>query len=226
MNRRELVQELNRLAEPAYRDFSASLIPGVKGILGVRLPALRDIARRLVRENGTGFRQILRPGAFEEDMIHGMALGCLRIPFGELLPMVDGFIPIVTNWSVCDSSACGLKSFRKAPAPAMEFLAGCLESPSEFRARFGAVMLLDHFVDDGHVDQVLDLLKTATCPGFYCRMAVAWAYSVACVKYPKRTIQAMRASDLPRQTLEMAVRKVAESRRATPDVVAAARKLL
>ncbi len=43
---------LNRmlaLAEPAYRDFSASLLPGVGNLLGVRLPHLRRLAREILR---------------------------------------------------------------------------------------------------------------------------------------------------------------------------------
>jgi len=43
---------LNRmlaLAEPAYRDFSASLLPGVGNLLGVRLPHLRRMAREILR---------------------------------------------------------------------------------------------------------------------------------------------------------------------------------
>ena len=46
MNIRE---RLLALGEPAYRDFSASLLPGVEHIIGVRLPALRRLAREIVR---------------------------------------------------------------------------------------------------------------------------------------------------------------------------------
>ena len=45
-------RELEGLADPAYRDFQAKLVPTVDParILGVRTPALRDYARRLARE--------------------------------------------------------------------------------------------------------------------------------------------------------------------------------
>ena len=47
----DIKEQLSLLAEPAYRDFSSSLLPGTEHILGVRLPALRKIARKLAKEN-------------------------------------------------------------------------------------------------------------------------------------------------------------------------------
>ena len=41
--------ELLSLAEPDYQKFSASLLPGVDNILGVRIPKLRIIAKKYFR---------------------------------------------------------------------------------------------------------------------------------------------------------------------------------
>ena len=40
-------RQLQGMAEPGYAAFSASLIPGVQAMLGVRLPRLRALAARL-----------------------------------------------------------------------------------------------------------------------------------------------------------------------------------
>ena len=40
-----LREELLALADPRYREFTASLIPGVGELLGIRIPLLRKIAR-------------------------------------------------------------------------------------------------------------------------------------------------------------------------------------
>ena len=49
---RSLRAELEKLAEPDYQKFSAHLLPPDEQVLGVRLPALRKIARRLAAEEG------------------------------------------------------------------------------------------------------------------------------------------------------------------------------
>ena len=46
----EMRQEIERLAEKDYKTFSASLVPGVEHMLGVRLPQLRQ-RQRLHAEN-------------------------------------------------------------------------------------------------------------------------------------------------------------------------------
>lgn len=44
-----LRDKLLELAEPAYRDFITPLMPGVKHVIGIRLPLLRRFAREIVR---------------------------------------------------------------------------------------------------------------------------------------------------------------------------------
>lgn len=43
----EFRQEIEQLAENDYKKFSASLLPGVDKVLGVRLPQLRKLASRI-----------------------------------------------------------------------------------------------------------------------------------------------------------------------------------
>ena len=47
----ELTRLLISMAEPDYRKFSASLLPGTRNILGVRLPQLRRLAKQLARKD-------------------------------------------------------------------------------------------------------------------------------------------------------------------------------
>ena len=47
MNLRE---ELEQLADEEYREFHSGLCPNVNNIIGVRLPKLREIAKRIAKE--------------------------------------------------------------------------------------------------------------------------------------------------------------------------------
>lgn len=72
--------ELEALADPAYRDFQARLVPTVDAgrILGVRTPALRTLARRLVRERPDDVRAFLAAPAhatYDEMNLHGELIG-------------------------------------------------------------------------------------------------------------------------------------------------------
>lgn len=54
MTREEIVMRLWELGDERYREFQLGLMPGVEceAVIGVRLPALRALAKELVRQCG------------------------------------------------------------------------------------------------------------------------------------------------------------------------------
>ena len=42
--------ELYKNSEDSYKDFHSSLVPGISNILGVRVPKLREIAKKAAKE--------------------------------------------------------------------------------------------------------------------------------------------------------------------------------
>ena len=44
-----LRRELESLADPAYKTFNESLLPGVETAYGIRLPQMRQVAKALLR---------------------------------------------------------------------------------------------------------------------------------------------------------------------------------
>ena len=222
MDRSELTACLDALAEPKYAQFSSKLLPGVRGLKGVRLPALRQLAKRIAKENGADFQSVFAPRmsadtvpqeSFEETMLRGLVLCCLKVPLKELFPLVADFVPMISNWSLCDSPAAGLKIFRKNPDASFEFLEGYLSSDREFYARFGAVMVLNHFADDDSLERSLKALECVRCGAYYAQMAVAWAYSVFYVRWPEAVQKSVLSPGISDAVLEMTVRKIRESRR-------------
>ena len=51
MTRERVKEQLKQLAEQEYRAFNQKLLPGVPGILGVRLPMLRALAKQLAKRD-------------------------------------------------------------------------------------------------------------------------------------------------------------------------------
>ena len=98
-----------------------------------------------------------------------------------------------------------------------EFLKPLYASDEEYKARFAAVMQLSHFVDAVHLEEGLGLLGQVRHPGYYAKMAVAWALSVWFVKFPQETesLLAQRAFDPWVQN--KAIQKVRESRRVSKE---------
>ncbi len=100
----EMRQEIEQLAENDYKKFSASLLPGVDKVLGVRLPQLRKLAGRIAAGDWQRYLAA-EPDYFEEVMLQGMVIGTIKVTPEERLQYMTGFIPKINSWSVCDSFA-------------------------------------------------------------------------------------------------------------------------
>lgn len=228
MQMRELRARLRTMAEPEYQKFSSALTPGAGNMLGVRLPALRALAREIARSGDYAeLLAVTQPESFEETMLQGMVIGCAALPLAERLELCAGFVPRIHNWAVCDSFCAGLKCAQKEPEAVFSFLVPYLDAPAPFSVRFAAVMLLDYFVNEAYIDRVLPLLAAVRREEYYVRMGVAWALSVCYIRFPERTLPVLAAPDrLDADTRRMTVQKICDSRRVPAADKAALRAML
>ena len=213
----QLHQELEALAEPSYRDFAARLLPPGTPMLGVRLPRLRQLARRLLQlpaEELAAYLAAAADDTLEEKMLLGFVIGGSRMPLEKLQEHIRRFLPKIDNWSLCDSFCASLKSARKNQQALLPFLKECLASPAPYTQRFAVVMLLDYYAERPFLPEILQLLGKHRTAQYYVQMAIAWAISVFLVKEPTLVKAWLRSScPLDDFTYNKALQKGIESRR-------------
>ena len=206
-------KELESIAEADYKKFSASLIPGVTNMLGIRIPILRNMAKKLAKEDWKGCMEWEDILYFEETMLQGLVLGYAKAPVEEILEYTKGFIPKIDNWSVNDVFCSTFKIARKEPKEVWDFLMTYKDSDKEFELRVVAVMLMSYFLRDDYIDEVLTVLGGLKNVGYYTSMAVAWAYATAWAKYPEKTKQYLAEYPIDTETYRRTLRKCIESYR-------------
>ncbi|PEA55629.1 DNA alkylation repair protein [Bacillus pseudomycoides] len=206
-------KQIFELIDTDYQKFSAALIPTINNILGVRLPELRKIAKKIVKGDWRTYLETAEDEYFEEIMLQGMVIGYVKTDIEELLFYVASFVPKIDNWSVCDSFCTGLKSTKENKELIWEFLQPYLSSKKEYEIRFGVVMLLDFYIESEYIERVLNLLDRVKHEGFYAKMAVAWAVSICYVKLPDSTMEYLRNNTLDKFTYNKALQKITESNR-------------
>ena len=109
-------KRLLSLADAQYQQFSAKLLPGISTpILGVRLPALRSLAKELARKHGAQALALLTDDTLEELMLQGMVIGELKEGPESVFALIKQFVPKINCWSVCDSFCTSLKIARRFP---------------------------------------------------------------------------------------------------------------
>ena len=100
----EIQERLFALQDEGYRDFNAKLLPTVdkERIIGVRTPALRQLAKELLKTVDTApFMAQLPHAYFEEDGLHAAFIESIR-DFDACLAETERFLPFVDNWATCD----------------------------------------------------------------------------------------------------------------------------
>ena len=211
--REDIRKKLLDMSESDYQKFSASLIPGVKNMLGIRLPELRKLAKEI------------------EDM-------------DKILPYITAFIPIVDNWSVCDSVFMGMTVFQRDRERTWDYIQPYLQSDKEFEIRVAIIIMMQHllkcdangkkisrlrtitmenFSDDKEVkglylDRILSAADNVNTTAYYASMADAWFIAEAFCCFPYHTYQFLKANHLDNTTYNKAIQKIVESRIPSDDV--------
>ena len=207
----DVKKELMSNADAKNRELQAKIIPGTGGTLGVRSPVMRDIAKRICKDDWRAF--LNEPAEiYEERVLRGLVIANAKMEFDERLELTRKFVPEIDNWAVCDIF-CG--DWKVKDGPDKERLWDyCLEligADDEFKMRVSAVMMLAHFLDDGHIDEVLRLLTMKYHPGYYYKMGAAWTLSYCYIKYPEKTEPMLFRDSLDKEIRNKAIQKISDS---------------
>ena len=86
-------ENLLRLAGEGNKKFTESLHPGIENVLGVRVPALRQLAAQIAKDDWQAYLQSADTFYMEERMLQGMVIGCLKIKdVEEYLSLFSGVL--------------------------------------------------------------------------------------------------------------------------------------
>lgn len=213
MTNTEIRKRIEELADEKYKEFHGGLCPEVNGIIGVRVPLLRNIAKEIVKNDWKTYLDNAVDNSYEEIMLQGMVIGLSEMNLEEFKYYLEKFIPKINNWAVCDTTIAGLKLTKKYPKEMWEFIQKYLKSEKEFEIRFAIVMMLDFYITEDYIDEVLKILNNIKHPGYYVKMAVAWAISICFIKHQEKTMKLLQNNRLDDFTYNKALQKITESYR-------------
>lgn len=218
-------QHLSELSDPTYRDFHAGLIPNIspETILGVRVPALRKLARELRGSaEAQEFMAALPHEYYDENCLHGLLINDIK-DFGATVSALDAFLPYVDNWAVCD--LISPRSFKSRPPELAAHVRRWLDSSHSYTVRFGIGVLMSFYLDEGFEPAQLEAVAERCCEEYYVNMMVAWYFATALAKQPEAALPYIENRRLSRWTHNKAIQKSIESRR-IPDETKAYLKTL
>ncbi len=209
LTREEVMAELHALADEGYRVFQSRLLAddGIV-VLGVRMPALRALARRWRGEWGSVLA--LPDRCYEVTTLK--LLVCAQQPWERFRILVDDVVPLIDNWASCDCFQP--RAVREHRAEFLPYLHRYL-SEGGFSARFALVTLLQSYLQREYLPLIFESAAQADAGQYYVMMGAAWLIAEVLAHFYEEGIAFLRSGRLPEPTLRRAVRKACESYRMT-----------
>lgn len=211
-------------AEESYAEFTRKLLPEVEPgcVIGIRLPYLRRYAAAIAKKDRIGYLDAADKYAakhtvtVEENLLRAFVIG--KIPdWGTAKPQIERFLPWIDNWSVNDSFCTSLKVAKSEPELVWSYLKECVETNEPYRIRFAMVMMLNYFLMEPYLDDVLAICNRSTWEGYYVQMAVAWVISMCYVADREKTKKFLVNCELDDFTYNKSIQKMIESRQVSTE---------
>jgi len=208
-----ITNRLFELQDKEYGDFSAKLTPTLprEAFIGVRVPAVRTLAKQLCKEGGyEDFLNTLPHQYYDENMLHGLLLSEMK-DYNSCIAAVDKFLPYVDNWAVCDIMSP--KIFKKNRASLINDIRRWTQSELTYTRRFGMEMLMSHFLDEEFAPEYLEIPAAVHSDEYYVNMMTAWFFATALAKQWKATLPYIQNNRLDLWVHNKAIQKSRESNR-------------
>ncbi|MBE6115290.1 MAG: DNA alkylation repair protein [Erysipelotrichaceae bacterium] len=167
-----------------YRQFTGSLNPGSRyPVMGVRVPLLRELAKKLAKEYGINAVDMLSDDSQEEVLLQGFVIAYSKMPLAEKKPYIDNYLAKCDNWSLIDSFVSTFHFNRKDEALMWQYLGEYRKSKQTFTVRFVLVMMLNRYLKDEYINDILEYCSNIDSEEYYIEMAQAWLLATAAINY-------------------------------------------
>ncbi len=213
----ELYAELQSHRDRDYAAFAArcGMPTPTRPFLGVRIPYLRKLAKRIARAgDALEFISKMQRQYADEYILQALIINEIR-DAAELIGALERFLPLVDTWGVCD--ALSPRLFKEDTALCLKYIPVWLESEHTYTQRFGVVMLLKHFTRDGFCRRHLAWLAELP-PSREVDMAVAWYFAEALVFHPREIVATIAENTFSHTIRYAAIQKARESQR-IPNII-------
>lgn len=218
----DIREELFKLEGLKYKEFNSKLTKTSYPIIGIRVPVLRNFAKREIRD--INYVSSDNP-YFEEVMLEGMNIGfCKNIDM--FIERVDNFVSKIDDWSICDVFCAGVKNIvYKNKDRVWGYIIKYASSNEEFETRFMIIMMMDYFLEEKYLHDVFNIIDNVRCDKYYCEMAIAWLVATSLAKFEKETLEYLRNSHISKFAYNKAISKACESYRISDELKIKLRKM-
>ena len=213
-------QQLRALADSDYITFNQKIISTGYEVLGVRMPALKKLAKEIAAKSDVqAYLDQAEFTTYEHILLYGLVIGQLKkYTLDSLFGYLDPLILRFDNWAHVDTVISSIKLFQKHTHEVLTHFLPLKTHEGEFTKRTFVIMLMDYFMNETDIDTALKHLTEVPQGQYYVDMAIAWALSLGLVKFYDKTIPLLEQRVFTKFVHNKAIQKARESFRISPEI--------
>lgn len=214
---KNFIEYLKSLQDKKYKEFHSSLVLNSKyEMIGIRLPNMRDIAKKIAQSNIEEFLEYSNNKYYEEVMIQGLVISHIKDE-KKFYKYFKKHIKKIDNWALCDSFCNSIKIVRKYEEKYFKEAINMALNEKEFISRVGFIIILSHFICKENLDIIYDTLNKVQSELFYINMGEAWLICEIYIKFPEETKKFLKKNNLNKFTQNKAISKIHDSYRVSKE---------
>ena len=217
----ELTKLLQDNSDEKYKKFNSRIIPDTGKSYGVRLPFLKDIAKKIALEEDTTLlrNKLNSSDVYEDKLIEGFITAYSEYPdTREMLWYINRHINRINNWSLCDCFVSSLKKLVLANIEVFYKLANkSVKSKKPWVVRFGLILYVEYFNEQKYLEEILADVENISIDHYYVKMGAAWLIAVLYLVNKDRVVQFINVTAVDKWTVNKACQKIIESRRVSEE---------
>lgn len=223
----KLQEELVNQSEEHIKRYQSRVIPNIDSstIIGVSLPKLRRIAKKIVMKDFDLFKKINRPITLENILVEGMAIGYYQTDFQSKWQLVEEYLPLINNWETCDTFVASLKFGDADLKRVFTLIKEYANSQDSCRIRFMLVMMICNFNNRSYHKELLEIIEQIECDDYYVKMAVAWLLTEVYLVDQNLVLNYLNCCGIDDFTYNKTLQKICESLKVDDDTKKRIRKL-
>ena len=206
----QFINYLFSIQDLKFKDFQSNLGINKDTIIGIKNPKLKEIAKKISKGNYKEFIKNNKHQYFEETLIHGFIIGNIK-DYNEAISLFNDYISHITNWALCDSVCANFKQIGKNLDKTYPLILSYLYDENPWIKRVGLVLLINYYVNDQYIDDIIVEFSKIKLDDYYVKMALAWLIQVCYIKYPIKVIDFLRFNQIDDWTHNKAIQKIRES---------------
>ncbi len=212
----KLIEYLNSNIDNDYKEFNQKLIFTKYKILGIRVPILRKIAKKISHTDIISFLDIVKNDSYEEVLLEGIVISYIK-DFDVSIKYFNKFIRKIDNWALCDIAVSSMKIVNNYKDKYFLQIKNFLQAKDEFIVRVGIVLLLNYYIDLNYLDIIFLLIDNINREDYYINIAIAWLVSICFIKYRDKTYKYLKHNNLNKFTYNKSIQKIIESYRVSKE---------